>query len=293
MTIAIGLIPNDKTVMLIQDSEASYPMLGFTQDIVHKIKPIKDGAVVGIIGHPFYANEIVEAAQKGSYDDDKSLRIALEETYHNVREEKFSKGVLRLFGFQNMREFSQANSQIDPAVREQIMKAVNTPSNFGVELLLASNIKQPQLYYIQYPGTGHLEDSIKMYQAGGSGTIMAVDKMGEELERYRWQKELSIDEGIDVLMRAGKAAEKHTGVGGPFEIAYISRGDDSKTKVVRPDQKKINMVMYMFPLNADPKVLLDCIERMRDEKVKPEELADHIRKHVRVGIEFDKYFGLN
>ncbi len=293
MTIAIGLIPNDKTVMLIQDSEASYITLGFTQDIMHKIKTVNDAAVVGMIGHASFANEIVEAVQKGTYDDDKTLRAAIEETYHKVREEKLAKGVLRNYGFQNIREFSQSNSPIDPAVRDQIMRAITNPDGFGVELLLASNLKQPQLYRVHYPGTGILENSIKMYQVSGSGTIMAIDKMGEELERYRWQKELSIDEGIDVLMRAGKAAEKHTGVGGPFEIAYIARGDDGKTKVVKPDQKKINMVMYLFPLNVEEKVLHTSIEQMRDEKVKAEELADHIRKNVRVGVEFDKYFGLS
>jgi hypothetical protein len=293
MTIAIGLIPNEKTIMLIQDSEASYTTLGFTQDIMHKIKVVNDAAVVGLIGNASFANEIVEAAQKGKYEEDRALCSALEEAYHKVREEKLAKGVLRTYGFQNMREFSQTTSPIDPMVREQVMRAVNNPEGFGVELMLATNLKQPHLYRVHYPGTGMLENNVKMYQVSGSGAIMAIDKMGEELERYRWHKELSIDEGIDVLMRAGKASEKHTGVGGPFEIAYITRGDDGKTKVVKPDQKKINMVMYLFPLSVDPKVLLGCIEQMRDDKVKAEDLADNIRKNVQVGVEFNRYFGLS
>lgn len=162
----------------------------------------------------------------------------------------------------------------------------------GLELMLATNLERPQLYRVEFPGRGHLEDNVKMYSVSGSGAIMAIDKMGEELERYRWQRELSIDEGIDVLLRAGKASEKHFGVGGPFDITYITR-EEGKNKIVKPDQKKINMVMYLFPLGVKDKVMKDSITRMRDEKISPEELADYIKTNTRVGVEFDKYFGLN
>jgi hypothetical protein len=295
MTICIGLIPNKNSVMLIQDSEVSYLQLGFTQDIFNKIRDIDSRSITGVIGSSLIGNEVLEKVRGGKYETSKSLRDAVEEAYHYVREEKTVKAVLSKYGFRSMRDVTMAPKEVmvDPMVREELLKAANDHDNgFGLSLMLASNIDRPQLYAVSFPGVGRLEDNVKMYLVSGSGTILAIDQMGEELERYRWQKELSIDEGIDVLMRAGKRSEKHTGVGGPFEITYISKDTAGAARIVRPDQKKINMVMYLFPLGVDKEVMLGCIERMRNEEVKAEELAEHIRSNVRVGVEFDRYFAL-
>ena len=295
MTIAIGLIPNEHTVMLIQDSEISYMSLGFTQDIFNKIKTINDKSIAGIIGNPLFANELIEVVSTRTYESSAELRTALEDAYHGIREQKLIRGVLRKFGFNHPREIFQpaAGTTIEPAVKEEVFRAVHDAQGFGLTVMLASYLATPQLYTVSYPGVGFLQSCPKMYQVSGSGSIMAIDKMGEELERYRWQSSLTIEEGISVLMRAGKASEKHEGVGGPFDIAYLTKKEQGEIKIQRPDQRKINMVMYLFPLNIDQKVLLGAIEQMRDESVKDTDLAQFIKSKIGVGIEFDRYFGFN
>jgi hypothetical protein len=71
MTICIGLIPNDKTVMLLQDSEVTYEGIGFTQDIVDKIKLVNDKAIAGVIGIPHLANEVLEHISGKHYNHAK------------------------------------------------------------------------------------------------------------------------------------------------------------------------------------------------------------------------------
>lgn len=294
MTIAIGLIPNEDTVMLLQDSQISYMSLGFTQDIFHKIKAINDNAIAGIIGNPLFANELIEMVSTRTYETPAALRTAVEDAYHAVREKKLIYGVLRKYGFSHPREVFQpaTGTTIDPAVKEEVLHAIHDESSYGLTVMLASKIGKPQLYTVSFPGSGYLESNLKMYQVSGSGSIMAIEKMGEELKQYRWQSSLTIDEGIGILMRAGKASEKHTGVGGPFDITYLTKESEGNVKVVKPDQKKINMVMYLFPLGIDQKVVLEAIVRMRDEKVTNTDLATFIKSKVGVGIEFDHYFGL-
>ncbi|MFH1063520.1 MAG: hypothetical protein V1729_00400 [Candidatus Woesearchaeota archaeon] len=295
MTICIGLIPNEKTVMLIQDSEVSYQQLGFTQDIIHKMRDISKNAITGIIGDPTAASEIIEMLKaQPEYKNSKELKNFAEESYHRVREEKLLNGILRTYGFKHIREVTQPQKElpIDPEVRSNILNKATNHQGFSLELMLASNIDKPQLCTITFPGTGIVHDSVKMYAVSGSGTIMAIDKMGEELERYKWHKELTTNEGIEVLMRAGKASEKHTGVGGPFSIAYLTK-EDEKTYIVKPDQKKINMVMYLFPLKVTDQTMKGCIERLRDDKVTAEDMSCYIKENTGVGIEFDHYFGLD
>jgi hypothetical protein len=297
MTISIGLIPNDRTVMLIQDSEMSFQSLGFTQDIINKIKQIDDNSMVGVIGNPLFGNEVIEVARSRKHTTGKSLRDTMEDAYHLVRDDKIQKGVLRQYGLSNIRQVTQPEGgvQIDSGIRNEIIDAVNGKRmGMSLDLMLASNYKRPELYTLGFPGVGRLQNDIKMYDVSGSGSIMAIEKLGEELEKYRWEKELSIDEGIDVLMRAGKASEKHEGVGGPFDITYVTRekGNDGKVKVIKPDQKKINMVMYLLPLNIDEQIVSDSIAKMRDVDVSSAYLSDFIKTKVNVGIEFDRYFGI-
>ncbi len=295
MTICIGLIPNDKTAMLLQDSEISYEGIGFTQDIFNKIKVLSNQAIAGVIGRPHVANEVLAHVGGRTFTLSRELRDFVEEAYHLVREEKLVKGVLRKYGFRNIREVTQPpkEANIDPSVREEVLKACNDQDgHFGLSLILASNFGSPELYAVGFPGRGLLENNVKMYAVSGSGSVMAIDKMGEELEKYKWQRELSIEEGIDVLLRAGKASEKHQGVGGPFDITYVTKREDGQTRVVKPDQKKINMVMYLLPLQAEERVMREVINRMRDETVTSEQLAEYVRGNTRVGIEFDNYFRL-
>jgi len=281
--------------MLMQDSELSYEGIGFTQDIFNKIKKIDDTSVVGVIGVPAIANEVLAHITGRQYNQDKEIRDFFEEAYHSVREEKLYKGLLRKYGFRNIREITQLPKEttVDPSVREEVLRFAGNESRiFNLSLMLATNHQQPQLYTIGFPGCGYLENNVKLYSVQGSGSIMAIDKMGEELDKYKWQKELSINEGIEVLLRAGKASEKHQGVGGPFDITYVTSSENGKSKVVKPDQKKINMVMYLFPLGVDEKIMLEAITRMRDENVSAEDLATYIKSNIGVGIEFDHYFKL-
>lgn len=295
MTISIGLIPNEKTVMLMQDSEISYKSLGFTQDIYKKIKQLDNSSVTGVIGNPLVGNEIIEIVQIRNYETAKSLIDIVEDAYHRIREEKIQRGVLRKYGFNNIREVTQpqTGTQIDPEAKQEILNAINNRNGyFALDLMLAINKEKPLLYTISFPGAGTLENNVKGYTVSGSGSIMAIEKMGVELENYRWQKELSIDEGIDILLRAGKASEKHEGVGGPFEIAYITE-KEGKTEITNPDQKKINMIMYLYPLKIKEEIMIESIKKMRDGQIKAEELANYIKTNTKVGIEFDEYFGLN
>ena len=281
--------------MLIQDSEISYEGIGFTQDIFNKIKTVNDDTIVGVIGNSWNANEVLAQVTQRQYSNSKELRDYVEEAYHTVREDKLTKSILLKYGFRNIREVMNPpkEANIDPMVREEVLKAANDQGlNFGLSLMLATNLDQPQLYSVIFPGRGFMENNVKMYAVNGSGSVMAIDKMGEELDKYKWERELSIDEGIDVLLRAGKASEKLQGVGGPFDITYVTRGEDGKNKVIKPDQKKINMVMYLFPLGIGENVMMETITKMKDEKVTAEDLADYIRTNTRVGVEFDNYFRL-
>lgn len=297
MTISIGLIPDKDTVMLIQDSEVTYPTLGFTQDIYKKIKEIDNYAVAGVIGIPVLANEITELVkeERGRHKSGRDLSDRLEQAYHSVRVRHLQRGVLAKYGFSDIREViaPPQNVQLNPNVVEEVLNASNNKNQFfSLDLMLATNYDKPLIYRVMFPGVSILHSDVKEYDVSGSGTIMAIEKMGVELENYRWQKELSIDEATDVLMKAGKASEKHVGVGGPFEIVYITK-KEKETKIVRPDQKKINMIMYLYPLEIKEGTLSEAIKQMRDPCITPEQLADFIKTNTQVGIEFDKYFAIN
>ncbi|MDO8508976.1 MAG: hypothetical protein Q7S27_04805 [Nanoarchaeota archaeon] len=294
MTISIGLIPNNNTVMLIQDAEGTYQGIGFTQDIFKKIQELDDSSITGVIGSPVLGNEIIQLVKENQYRSGKELSDKVEQSYHNIRAKHFQRGVLAKYGFSDIREViaPQQGTVINHHVVEEVLKASNNTNGFfSLELMLATNYDNPLLYLVGFPGTSLLFNNIKDYAVSGSGQIMAIEKMGVELENYRWKKELSLDEGIDVLMKAGKASEKHTGVGGPFEIVYLQRKKD-EMKIIRPDQKKINMVMYLLDLNVNEAIMEETIKKMRDDKNSPQDLADYIKTHTKVGIEFDRYFGL-
>tara|TARA_Y100000310_G_C20597820_1_gene771414 strand:- start:233 stop:1126 length:894 start_codon:yes stop_codon:yes gene_type:complete len=297
MTICIGLIPNNDTVMLLQDAEVSYKSLGFEQDLVNKIKKINDKSISGVIGNPRFANNVLSRIIGNSYEGDIELKKSVEEAYHNAREENLSNSLLRKYGFSHIREVTQPKdgASIDPHVREEVLKVANDYNGeyFGLELMLASNINAPQLCTIRFPGTGDPENNIKMYNVSGSGSIMAIDKLGEDLRKYRWRNELTIDEGIEILMRAGKESEKHSGVGGPFDIMYLTK-EGGESRVVRPDKRKTNMVMYLFP-HAEKighPLMEECIKKMRDPQVSYESLGGFIKDNTQVGIEFTDFFEL-
>ncbi|MBI2448711.1 hypothetical protein HYV49_00260 [Candidatus Pacearchaeota archaeon] len=267
MTISIGLIPNNEAVMLIQDSEVTYPGVGFTQDIYRKIQEIDKHAVVGVTGRPILANEILELIKGEQYKSSRELSDKVEQAYHQVRNKHLQRGFLAKYGFSDIRDViaPPQGVQINPKVVDEILHIANNANNFfTLDLMLATNYESPLIYITEFPGSTALFSNLKDYAVSGSGGIMALEKMGAELENYRWQKELSIDEGIDILMKAGKASEKHVGVGGPFEIVYIEKQKDG-TKVIRPDQKKINMVMYLFPLEIKEDIMKEAISKMRDK----------------------------
>jgi hypothetical protein len=292
MTISIGLIPNRDTVMLIQDAEGSYTGLGFEQDIFSKIKGLNPSSIAGIIGSFTEANETVELIRGTQPNSGLELRTIAENAYHEVREKHFFNSVLRKYGFNNIREVTSPSNgvQVDPSVKDDILRKLNTPLQFS--LMLASNYGGPELVSVDFPGDGKLLNEIKEYGVGGSGYIMAIEKMGVELAKYRWKKELSIDEGIDVLMKAGKASELHTGVGGPFEIVYVSKQKE-KSVIVNPDRRKINMVIYLLDQSIEEETINEAIGRMRDPTTSSNDLAEFIKTNTGVGIEFNRYFGLN
>lgn len=294
MTISIGLIPNRETLMLIQDSEVSYSGVGFTQDIYKKIKDINNSSVTGVIGSPVIANEVIELVRENQYRSGKELSDKVEQAYHQVRAKHLQRGILAKYGFSDIREViaHQQGVHIDPRISEEVIKAANNQNSFfSLDLMLATNYNNPLLYIVTFPGSSLLYSNVKDYAVSGSGSIMAVEKMGVELENYRWQKELSIDEGIDILMKAGKASEKHAGVGGPFEIVYLIK-EKKDTKIIRPDQKKINMIMYILDLEIKEDIMAEAIKKMRDNGVSTEDLINYIKSNTGVGIEFDRYFGL-
>ena len=295
MTISVGLIPNGETVMLIQDAEVSYRRVGFTQDIYKKIKDIDSSSVTGVIGYPFIANEIIELTKESQYRSGRELSDKVEQAYHTVRIKHLFRGVLAKYGFTDVKEVIAPHQgvNINPHVVEEVLELTNNQNDFfSLDLMLATNYDKPLLYLVSFPGSSVLYNNIKDYTVSGSGTIMAVEKMGVELENYRWQSELSLDEGIDILMKAGKASEKHAGVGGPFEIVYISR-QEKEVRVTRPDQKKINMIIYIMDLGIKENIMSEAIKQMRKSEISAEQLADYIKTNTRVGIEFDQYFGLN
>lgn len=294
MTISIGLIPNKDTVMLIQDSEVSYERIGFTQDIYKKIREIDNSSAAGIIGYPALANEILELIKEGQYKSGRELSDRVEHAYHAVRAKHLQRGVLAKYGLSDIKDViaPPQNVHIDPRIADEVIKMANNENHyFSLDLMLATNYDKPLLYLVRFPGISLLSNNTKDYAVSGSGSIMALERMGVELENYRWQKDLSIDEGTDVLMKAGKASEKHVGVGGPFEIIYITK-QEKETKIIRPDEKKINMIMYLLDLNVKEKIMEETIKQMRNNNVSVEQLADYIKTNTGVGIEFDKYFSI-
>jgi hypothetical protein len=294
MTISIGLIPNENTAMLIQDSEGSYIGLGFEQDIFKKIRDIDKSSITGVIGSFTTANETLELVSGRQFKSSFELRDNLEQAYHAVRKRHLERGTFQKYGFSDIREIiaPPREIQIDPAVRDEILNSANDKNHsFSLEFMLASNYNQPQLSKLEFPGISHLFNNPKDYTVGGSGSILAIEKMGSVLKNYRWQNTLSNDEGIEILMKAGNASEQHTGVGGPFEIVYVTK-IEGKPKIIRPDRKKINMVMYIQNLTTDEETITESIKKMRDHKINSLELSDYIKTKTNVGIEFNKYFNI-
>jgi len=283
--------------MLLQDSAGTISTLSFEHDIYTKIKKLNDNVLVGMSGSPSLGNEVVELLRELPFETAREARAAAEHAYHSVREEKLNQEFLRPNGFKNIREVTTPapGAPIDPTVRERIFQVLGPKGReeFSLDLVLALNYGRPQLYSVAFPGVGLLDDGPKECAVRGSGSILAIDKMGEELESYKWQPELSLDEGLEVLMRAGKASEKHQGVAAPFDIRYISKKGKG-VKYVRLDPLKLNMVMYVAPLigKENGKGMGQYVARMKDDKVKPATLAKQLKKDLDVGAEFDRYFEL-
>ena len=75
-------------------------------------------------------------------------------------------------------------------------------------------------------------------------------------------------------------------------ITCHRKDKEGNSQIVKPDIKKINMVMYLFPYKIKEKVMSQSIKMMRDEKVDAAELGKYIQANTGVGIEFKHYFGL-
>jgi len=301
MTICVGFIPNKKTAMLMQDSEVTYPGIDLTQDIAEKILPINNYAIAGRIGNPLYAEEILDLLKRsGDIKDPLELKAKLEDAYHEIRNRKFIVGILRQFGFNDIKEVSASN--IDPEIRRAILEKAGNPQGFGVEIMIAYNYNEPGLYIINFPGTATMTKETKGYFAWGSGGIKAIDIMGNVLERFRWQSDLSLEDAVLTLIDAGIASEKHTGVRRPFRISYVTRDIPEGFKAEEPrigtlDTKMLNMVLHTKP-NTNEEVIRDAVKlllkpmKQEDVEQRTREMVDYLKSKVNLGIEFDNYFGL-
>jgi len=301
MTVCIGLIPNKQTSMLMQDSEVTYSGVALHQDIASKVHKVSENAVVGIIGDPHPALEMLELLEENPVTNPRDLCTRLEDVYHTVRGRKFDLGILRKHGFSNIREV--LSPQVDSDFRKTILAALDNRDAFVVNLMLAYHFGSPGLYHINYPGIGSLENQVKMYQVDGSGSLSAADIVGNALTRYRWQPELTLSEAVLTMIDAGIASEKHTGVQRPFRISYVSREvpeheTEPQSVVCGLDTKMLNMIIHAQPYARQENVLQDAVARLlkatkgqatQEETV---ELADYLKSKIKLGVEFDEYFGI-
>ena len=98
----------------------------------------------------FKSNHII-GCDLEAYAQTLRFRDFFEEAYHSVREEKLYKGLLRKYGFRNIREITQLPKEttVDPSVREEVLRFAGNESRiFNLSLMLATNHQQPQLYTI-------------------------------------------------------------------------------------------------------------------------------------------------
>ena len=301
MTICIGFIPNKKTAMLMQDSEVTYPGIDLTQDIAEKIVSINSYAIAGRIGVALYAEEILDLLKRsGDIKDSLELKARLEDAYHTIRSRKFTVGILRQFGFNDVKDISAPN--VDPEIRKVILEKAGNPQGFGVEIMVAYNYDGPGLYIVSFPGTAIMTKETKGYFASGTGGIKAIDIMGNVLERFRWQSDLSLEDAVLTMIDAGIASEKKTGVKRPFRISYVIRDIPEgfkveESKIETLDTKMLNMVLHAKP-HTNEEVIRDAVKlllkpmKKEDVEQRIREIVDYLKSKVNLGVEFDNYFGL-
>lgn len=293
MTIAIGLIPDNDTVLLMQDSRTSWGNFVHA-DTARKMTSISDNILLGHAGSPYLGEEVAQFLKQHTYTDSLKLRAVAQEGYQSVREQSLIQGVVKRYGFSHPREILQPaqGSTINPNVVEGLLRAMNDPAGFPLDVILASIIEGPQLTLVNYPGVSVVQTHPKTYMVAGSGTPLAIERVNDIMANYVWSDQVTIEEGIECLLYAGIACKKSPTVGGPLEIAGLRRVGKN-VEPIRPDRRKTNMVVYCIEQKVSGDTLFEIIAKMHNPDVSALEMAEAIKSKVKFGLEFNNYFQLD
>tara|TARA_Y100000310_G_scaffold345052_1_gene461419 strand:- start:10123 stop:11025 length:903 start_codon:yes stop_codon:yes gene_type:complete len=297
MTICTGFIPNNDTVILLQDSIGIVPSSGQQRSLETKIRDINDRSFFGIAGDPYFANEIAREISGKSFDATKDLEQYCLNTYSNLHYDKLMKGFLPYFG--NDREYFKTLLERDNVpvdLMKEYRARVNDAADERPDIMVISYIDGPSIYKINV-GRQLLENNVGEWLSTGS----AAKQFDQNMTNYKYDLDrkgtakLDVLQGIEALLRVAEPTSRTSStIGPPFDVVYVERkpipdanlfdGQNFNYRAVRMDKSKLENVRRAIRAEPDlpTGVITDWLEMVRDPKIDIKKLRKDIGRKTSV-----------
>ncbi len=300
MTICVGFIPNDKTVMIMQDGEVTNGRTGIPYT-VKKMQRYDDKFFIGYLKSRELSgllDIILQGADLNKIKNYDDMKKEIEKARHKVWKSE-ALAVLKQHGVNSLEALTstvideETEKEIDlkPEVKNVLLNTITDKSFLQMGLMVGYFFDKPGISYMSVAGAlrGSVIGPKEFYVDGvaGEGITMKMKKMVAE---YQWKPGIDNVDALDILVKAGNGASEYSGVGGPFSI--IMMGEDKKVKEL--DERKLNMVMDIDRLNELSAggfipAYCDALTDLADHKVSADQLYDKLSK-LDVGYEFKHKF---
>jgi len=295
LTLCAGLIPNENSVVLLQDSLGIIPRTGQQRSLETKIRDINSHAFFGIAGDPYFANELSDRMYGHDFDNEEDFKKFIKKSYNDLHLEKvMDEFLLYFFNDEDyFRGLFEAN-KLPPALDAEYKARINDAAGERPDIMVISNISKPVIYKV---GVGTIKPEYNVMERLSTGSASAPFEtfMGEH--KYRLNRtgkfKLSTLEGIETLLRVADPTSRATStIGPPFDIVYVERtlkqdanlyeGEKFDFEAVRLDKIKLEEVRRAIREEPDvsSKVLCSWLEMVKDSKVKKQDLKKTIRKKI-------------
>lgn len=241
MTICIAAICEDKYAIVTTDRMITVgrPSIEF-ETRRSKLEHLTDRCVAAIAGDALTPTDLFrkirgELAESGT----ESVPQIVETTkrcYQQLRDQKINEEVLAPAGL-TIQRFYEGQQMMQPQVVGALFQEMTT-YKLGVLLLVAGvDASGPHIFRVDNPGTSAPFNAIG-YNAIGSGEDHALTTF----IAHNYESDISLEEGLFIVFKAKKSAEKASGVGEMTSIRIIS--DDAGIRSLTDDEIRTLHAVY-------------------------------------------------
>ncbi len=214
MTICLAAIcDNGSRLVVASDSMITNPALSIEfEHLTKKMTELSDRCVALTAGdalaHTELFNSVQDEIEKLKSPTLKNIISKIKECYQEIRKREITERYIIPRGFDNIREFYQAQRVLDPEITKGIQFQIDR-YDYGLEILIAGvEDREAHIYEIFDPGTSKCFDSIG-FHAIGSGVPHALNS----LIARGCNQNAPLAECFIKIFEAKKMAEKAPGVG--------------------------------------------------------------------------------